>query len=79
MKLLMSRDIQEKQVEASLALTSDPSRRAYLESLSLEGKPKLQHIGRQTHEVLGGVMAGGGIEAHRATALQHCTKCIRLY
>lgn len=42
----------------------------HLEALGLKREPQLKLVGRKAHEVLGGVVAGGCVEAHRARALQ---------
>lgn len=51
----------------------------YLEALGLQGKPELQHVSGQAHEVFGGVMTSAGIEPDCAAPLQHGAECVRLH
>lgn len=53
--------------------------RLHPEALGLEGEPQLELVGGEAHEVLGGVVTGGRVEADRARALQQRPKRVGLH
>ena len=49
------------------------------EALGFEGEPQLELVGGEAHEVLGGVVAGGRVEADGARALQQRPERVGLH